>query len=57
MDSGYKFVLDNKPYLIADETDYFAVYEDYKQIAAFKTEGLAREYVNWRSNVLLDRKV
>lgn len=45
MDSGYKFIYDNPPYLISDETDYFAVYKDYKQIASFKTRQLAFDYV------------
>ncbi len=42
---GWKVIYDNKPYLICDETEYFAVYREYKQIAAFKTKDLAFEYV------------
>lgn len=42
---GYKFIYDKPPYLIADESEYYAVYKDYKQIAAFKTKDAAFEYV------------
>lgn len=51
MDSGgYNFVYDNKPYLVADEREYFAVYLDYKQVAAFKTKDSAVEYILWKKN-------
>ena len=46
MDSGgYKIIYDAGVYLIADETDYFAVYKNFRQIAAFKTKELAFDYV------------
>jgi hypothetical protein len=45
MHNDYKWIYDTKPYLIADETDYYAVYKDHKQIAAFKTSQLALQYV------------
>lgn len=48
MDSGgYTFIYDNKPYLIADEKDYYAVYNDYKQIAAFKLREDAFDYIEY----------
>lgn len=51
MGSGYVFIdIRRPPYLIADETEYFAVYEDYHHIASFKTFSLAEEYVVMKFN-------
>lgn len=55
MDSGgYNFVFDSKPYMVADETEYFAVYKDSKQIAAFKTKDAAVEYILWKKSNVRD---
>lgn len=49
MDSGgYKWVFDSKPYMVADETEYFAVYLDSKQVAAFKEKDEAVSYILWK---------
>lgn len=45
---GYKFVMDLEPYLVSDESDYFAIYLHYKQVAAFKNKKDAFEYVLWK---------
>jgi hypothetical protein len=44
---GYKIYYDKKPYTILDETEYFPVFKDYTQIAAFKDKEDALDYVLW----------
>lgn len=51
MDSGgYKWVFDSKPYMVADETEYFAVYKDSKQVAAFREKDEAVGYILWKKS-------
>jgi hypothetical protein len=45
---GYKFIYVDHPWSLLDETEYFAVNYNYKQIAAFKTKDLALEYILWK---------
>lgn len=49
MDSGgWILVYENKPYTVYDEKEYFPVYLDYKQVAAFKNKDEAVKYVLWK---------
>lgn len=48
MDSGYKFILSDEPWLVEDCGNYFPVHYNYKQIAAFKTKELALEYYAYK---------
>ena len=40
MSDGYDIIFHKGSWMIADETEYFAVYRDYKHIASFKTKDL-----------------
>ncbi len=47
MDSGDfgRLVYDLPPFIVNEQTEYCAVYENYKHIASFKTRDKAIEYV------------
>lgn len=45
---GYRFIYNDDRYAILDETEYFAVNLNYKQVAAFKFKEDAFEYVRWK---------
>lgn len=48
MGATWKIIYNDGTYQILDETEYFAVDKDYKQIAAFKEKEDAFEYVQHR---------
>lgn len=49
MDDGSwgKIVYDLKPYQILDAGEYYSVWEDYKQIASFKSRDKAFGYIKF----------
>lgn len=51
MDSGWKFIYSEGPWSILDETEYFPVNYNYKQIAAFKNKDEAYRYVFWKKSL------